>query len=253
MYKYIFLINTNSGDIMNIDFIEAIRIIPRSVLSLVILFLITKLMGKKQVSELSLFDYVIGISIGNYTAEMVMNFDYQYINGIIAILTFGIISYLVSILTMKSMLLRRFLIGVPTIIIDEGKISLESLKKAKLDINDFLEQCRSEGYFDVSEISSAILEVNGKISILPKQDYQVPTLKDLKIKTNKEYLSVNVIIDGNLMENNLQNSNKNIEWLNKELEKQGYDGYDNILLATITNDVLSVFEKNTKIQKKVLE
>ena len=210
-------------------------------------------MGKKQVSELSLFDYVIGISIGNYTAEMVMNFDYQYINGIIAILTFGIISYLVSILTMKSMSLRRFSIGVPTIIIDEGKISLEALKKAKLDINDFLEQCRGEGYFDVSEISSAILEVNGKISILPKRDYQVPTLKDLKIKANKEYLSVNVIIDGNLMENNLKNSNKNKAWLDKELEKQGYNGYKNILLATITNDSLNIFDKDTKTPKKVLE
>ncbi len=238
---------------MNIDFIEAFKIIPRSVASLIVLFLITKLMGKKQVSELSLFDYVIGISIGNYTAEMVMNFDYQYINGIIAILTFGIISYLVSILTMKSMSLRRFLIGVPTIIIDEGKISLEALKKAKLDINDFLEQCRGEGYFDVSEISSAILEVNGKISILPKRDYQVPTLKDLKIKANKEYLSVNVIIDGNLMENNLKNSNKNKAWLDKELEKQGYNGYKNILLATITNDSLNIFDKDTKTPKKVLE
>lgn len=238
---------------MNIDFIEAFKIIPRSVVSLIILFLITKLMGKKQVSELSLFDYVIGISIGNYTAEMVMNFDYQYINGIIAILTFGIISYLVSVLTMKSMPLRRFLIGVPTIIIDEGKISLEALKKAKLDINDFLEQCRGEGYFDVSEISSAILEVNGKISILPKRDYQIPTLKDLKIKANKEYLSVNVIIDGNLMENNLKNSNKNKAWLDKELEKQGYNGYKNILLATITNDSLNIFDKDTKTPKKVLE
>lgn len=238
---------------MNIDFIEAFKIIPRSVASLIVLFLITKLMGKKQVSELSLFDYVIGISIGNYTAEMVMNFDYQYINGIIAILTFGIISYLVSVLTMKSMSLRRFLIGVPTIIIDEGKISLEALKKAKLDINDFLEQCRGEGYFDVSEISSAILEVNGKISILPKRDYQVPTLKDLKIKANKEYLSVNVIIDGNLMENNLKNSNKNKAWLDKELEKQGYNGYKNILLATITNDSLNIFDKDTKTPKKVLE
>ncbi len=238
---------------MNIDFIEAFKIIPRSVVSLIILFLITKLMGKKQVSELSLFDYVIGISIGNYTAEMVMNFDYQYINGIIAILTFGIISYLVSVLTMKSMSLRRFLIGVPTIIIDEGKISLEALKKAKLDINDFLEQCRGEGYFDVSEISSAILEVNGKISILPKRDYQIPTLKDLKIKANKEYLSVNVIIDGNLMENNLKNSNKNKAWLDKELEKQGYNGYENILLATITNDSLNIFDKDTKTPKKVLE
>ena len=238
---------------MNIDFIEAFKIIPRSVVSLIILFLITKLMGKKQVSELSLVDYVIGISIGNYTAEMVMNFDYQYINGIIAILTFGIISYLVSVLTMKSMSLRRFLIGVPTIIIDEGKISLEALKKAKLDINDFLEQCRGEGYFDVSEISSAILEVNGKISILPKRDYQIPTLKDLKIKANKEYLSVNVIIDGNLMENNLKNSNKNKAWLDKELEKQGYNGYENILLATITNDSLNIFDKDTKTPKKVLE
>lgn len=238
---------------MNIDFIEAFKIIPRSVVSLIILFLITKLMGKKQVSELSLFDYVIGISIGNYTAEMVMNFDYQYINGIIAILTFGIISYLVSVLTMKNMSLRRFLIGVPTIIIDEGKISLEALKKAKLDINDFLEQCRGEGYFDVSEISSAILEVNGKISILPKRDYQIPTLKDLKIKANKEYLSVNVIIDGNLMKNNLKNSNKNKAWLDKELEKQGYNGYENILLATITNDSLNIFDKDTKTPKKVLE
>lgn len=238
---------------MNIDFIETFKIIPRSVVSLIVLFLITKLMGKKQVSELSLFDYVIGISIGNYTAEMVMNFDYQYINGIIAILTFGIISYLVSVLTMKSMSLRRFLIGVPTIIIDEGKISLEALKKAKLDINDFLEQCRGEGYFDVSEISSAILEVNGKISILPKRDYQIPTLKDLKIKANKEYLSVNVIIDGNLMENNLKNSNKNKAWLDKELEKQGYNGYENILLATITNDSLNIFDKDTKTPKKVLE
>ena len=238
---------------MNIDFIEAFKIIPRSVVSLILLFLITKLMGKKQVSELSLFDYVIGISIGNYTAEMVMNFDYQYINGIIAILTFGIISYLASVLTMKNMSLRRFLIGVPTIIIDEGKISLEALKKAKLDINDFLEQCRGEGYFDVSEISSAILEVNGKISILPKRDYQIPTLKDLKIKANKEYLSVNVIIDGNLMENNLKNSNKNKAWLDKELEKQGYNGYENILLATITNDSLNIFDKDTKTPKKVLE
>ena len=238
---------------MNIDFIEAFKIIPRSVVSLIVLFLITKLMGKKQVSELSLFDYVIGISIGNYTAEMVMNFDYQYINGIIAILTFGIISYLASVLTMKNMSLRRFLIGVPTIIIDEGKISLEALKKAKLDINDFLEQCIGEGYFDVSEISSAILEVNGKISILPKRDYQIPTLKDLKIKANKEYLSVNVIIDGNLMENNLKNSNKNKAWLDKELEKQGYNGYENILLATITNDSLNIFDKDTKTPKKVLE
>lgn len=253
MNKLIFFSYTNNGDFMNIDIVEALRIIPRGTISLVVLFFITKLMGKKQVSELSLFDYVIGISIGNFTAEMVMNFDYQYINGIIAILTFGIISYLVSIVTLKSIHLRRSLIGVPTVIIEDGKISLNALRKAKLDINDLLEECRGEGYFDISEISYAILEVNGKLSILPKSDYQVPNLKDLKIKKDKAYLSANVIIDGVLMEENLKNSNKGLDWLNKELKKQGHLNYENILLATITNGVLSVFEKNNIEAKEVLE
>lgn len=238
---------------MNIDYLEAFNIIPRSIGSLIVLFLITKLMGKKQVSELSLFDYVIGISIGNFTAEMVMNFDYQYINGIIAIVSFGIVSYLVSIITMKSIKLRRLLIGIPTVIIEDGKISLEALKSTKLDINDLLEQCRTMGYFDITEISYAILEVNGKISILPKSDYQVPNLVDLNIKTDKAYLSINIIIDGKLMNENLKNSNKNEEWLKKELKKQGYSNYNNILLATLTNGNLAVFEKNHKEPKKVLE
>ncbi len=254
MYKILKKINTNNGDIvMNIDIIEALRIIPRSVVSLIVLFFITKLMGKKQVSELSLFDYVIGISIGNYTAEMVMNFDYQYINGIIAILSFGLISYLVSVVTMKSMKLRRILIGIPTIIIEDGRISMKALQKTKLDINDLLEECRGAGYFDISEISYAILEVNGKISILPKSDYQVPNLKDLKIKAGKAYLTANVIIDGVLMEDNLKNTNKNLDWLNKELEKQGHTNFENILLATINNGTLTVFEKDYQEVKKVLE
>lgn len=238
---------------MNIDYNEAFMIIPRSIISLIVLFLITKLIGKKQVSELSLFDYVIGISIGNYTAEMVMNFDNQYINGIIAMLCFGLISYLVSILSMKSIVLRRIFIGVPTVVIQNGKISLEALKKAKMDINDLLEQCRVLGYFDISEISYGIIEVNGELSVLPKTDYKVPTLKDLNIKDNKSYLSSNVIIDGKLMEKNLKNSNKGKKWLDTELKKQGYSSYDNILLATITNDNLSVFEKDYQKQIEVLE
>ena len=231
---------------MNIDYLEAFKIIPRSITSLVVLFFITKLMGKKQVSELSLFDYVIGISIGNFTAEMVMSFDNQYINGIIAIVTFGVISYLVSVVTMKNMTLRRFIIGVPTVIIEDGKISLEALKKTKLDINDLLEQCRTMGYFDITEISYAILEVNGKISILPKSDYQVPTLTDLNIKKDKNYLSANIIIDGKLIKDNLENTNKGEKWLKKELKKQGYSSYNNILLATLTNGNLAVLEKNQK-------
>ena len=113
---------------------DTINVIFRSLLSLITLFLITKFMGKKQVSELSLFDYVIGISIGNFTAEMTMNLDSKYINGIMAIFTFGFISWLVSKMTMKSLFIRRLIIGVPTVVIQNGKILEPSLKKLKIDI-----------------------------------------------------------------------------------------------------------------------
>ena len=238
---------------MNIDFLEAFGMIPRSVISLIVLFFVTKLIGKKQVSELSLFDYVIGISIGNFTAEMVMDVNSQYINGIIAILSFGLVSYFVSHITAKSIVLRRFLIGTPTIIIEDGKISTGGLKKAKIDINDLLEQCRGAGYFDISEVSYAIMEANGKISILPKVDYQVPNLIDLHIKKDKESLSSNVIIDGQILIHHVNNSNKSIEWLNKELKKQGHTNYKNILLATLTNNVLTIYEKDQVKIKKILE
>ena len=238
---------------MEINFLEAMGIIPRSIISIVVLFFITKLMGKKQASELSLFDYVIGISIGNFTAEMVMDVEGQYINGIIAIITFGVVSFLVSHVTAKSIILRRFLIGTATMIIDNGTILVEGLKKAKIDINDLLEQCRSAGYFDISEISYALMEVNGKLSILPKSDYQVPNLIDLNIKKEKEQLTANVIIDGNLMIHNLENINKSIDWLNKELVKKGHNNYKNILLATVTNNNLTIYEKNYKKNKKILE
>lgn len=238
---------------MKINLIEAMGIIPRSVISLIVLFFITKLIGKKQVSELSLFDYVIGISIGNFTAEMVMDVEGQYINGIIAMISFGIVSYFVSHITAKSIVLRRFLIGTPTIIIDDGKIITEGLRKSKIDINDLLEQCRGAGYFDISEISYALMEANGKLSILPKVDYQVPNLIDLNIKKEKEELTANIIIDGKLMIHNLENINKDIKWLNKELTNKGHRNYDNILLATFTNNELTIYEKNNKKPKKILE
>lgn len=231
------------------DWIEALSIIPRSLLSLVVLFLVTKLIGKKQVSELSLFDYVIGISIGNFTAEMTMNLDNQYINGIIALLVFGLVAYSISLLTMKSMHLRRFFIGVPTVIIQNGKIIEKSMRHSMIDINDLLEQCRINGYYDLNEIEYAIMEANGTISILPKSEYKPLTPKDMKIKTQKSELSANIIIDGVIMQNNLENMNKTIDWLEKELKVKGYKDYDNIILAILdNNDKLTVFDKNNNIK-----
>ena len=231
------------------DIIEALLIIPRSLLSLFILFLVTKLIGKKQVSELSLFDYVIGISIGNFTAEMTMSLDVQFINGVMALLTFGLFAYLISLLTMKSIRIRRFFIGVPTVIIQNGKIIEKAMKHVMIDVNDLLEQCRINGYYDLTQIEYAIMEANGKISIMPKSEYKPLTPNDMKKKVAQEDLQANVIIDGVIMQNNLENMNKSINWLEKELKVKGYKEYDDIILAILDkNDKLTIFDKNNNIK-----
>lgn len=228
---------------MNIE--EALSVIPRSLLALTVLFIITRLIGRKQVSELSLFDYVIGISIGNFAAETTMNFEGQFVNGIIAVVTFGVVAYLVSIITMKSIILRRFLIGSPIVVIQDGKILERSMRKLRIDVNDLLEQIRNGGYFDLNQVAYAIMETNGKISILPKGEYQPVINKDMNIKVDKASVCSNAVIDGHVMKNNLDGIEKDEKWLLHELKVKGYSSLDNILLATIDgNDKIVVYEKN---------
>ena len=234
---------------MNFELNEFLSVTVRAISSLIALFLVTKLLGKKQVSQLSLFDYVIGISIGNFAAEMTINLESNEINGIWAVVLFGLFAYIISILTMKSIRLRRFFMGTPTVIIQEGKILEDNLKKVKFDINDVLEEIREQGYFDISKIEYAIMEANGEFSILPKSEYRPLTPQDMKIKVDREGLCANVIIDGKIMKNNLKMCNKSEEWLMKQLKVMGYSDLENILLATLgLNQKINVYERNYNIK-----
>lgn len=233
-------------DIINTDWMEVLDVVIRALISLVTLFLVTKMLGKKQVSQLSLFDYVIGISIGNFAAEMTINVDSQFLNGIVAVIVFGLIAYLISIATMKSIVLRRYFMGIPTILIQHGKLVKANLKKVKFDINDLLEECRGNGYFDISEIEYAIMEANGKLSILPNGENKPITIKDMTLKPPKQGLCANVVIDGKVMHNTLKNLNKTEDWLLKELHNRGKN-VEGILLATYdVNEKLSIYENKLK-------
>lgn len=229
---------------MDINYNELFNVVIRGLLSLITLFLVTKLIGKKQVSQLSLFDYVIGISIGNFAAEMTINLESEELYGIIAVLLFGGIAYLVSVGTMKSIKLRRFFMGSPTILIEHGKILQDNFYKVKYDINDMLEQCRVNGYFDISEIDYAIVEANGELSILAKSEYLPVNRNDMKLKVSKNGLCANVIIDGKVMYNNLKKINKDEKWLNKELKLKDKDISDIILATVDINDKVVFYERN---------
>ena len=156
-------------DIINTNWNEIMLVSERAIVSLVFLFFMTKLVGKKQVSELSLFDYVISISIGNFAAEMTTSTDTQVLNGLFGVLIFGFVAVLVSILTMKSIILRRIFMGSPTILMENGRFVYKNLKRVKMDSNDFLETSRIAGYFDVIKIKYSLMEANGKIIFILKE------------------------------------------------------------------------------------
>lgn len=226
----------------------------RALISLITLFLVTKLIGKKQVSQMSLFDYVIGISIGNFGAEMTINLDSNELHGIVAVVVFGVVAYLVSLLTMKSIKLRRFFSGSPTVLIQNGKIIKEGLKKSNSDINDLLEICRCKGYFDINDIEYALMEANGEISILPKIKSRNIQVGDMDLKVQKESLVANVIIDKKILIDNLNDMGKSVDWLEKELKMKNVKKED-ILLATLDIDSnLRIYKQdfNERI-KNVLE
>ena len=233
---------------------DIFKVVIRCIVAMTTLFFMTKLLGKKQVSELSLFDYVVGISIGNFASEMAINLEAEFFNAMLAIVVFGVLAYIISILTLKSLKLRKFFIGSPTILLEHGNLIYKNMKKSMIDVNDILSQAREMGYFDISEVEFAILEANGKISFLPKGEYKNINIKDMNLKIEKQGLCANVIMDGNIMNDNLNNIGKDEEWLLHELDVKGKNVSD-ILLATVDiNDKIVIFDRRKDIDsKKILE
>lgn len=232
-----------------------LEVVYRTFLSALTLFLLAKAMGRKQIGELNTFDYIIGITIGSIASEMTVNSDVSLISCIVAMAVLSLIGILISYGTTKSMFLRRFFTGCPIILIENGKIIEKGLNKARFDINDLLQECRINGYFDISEIAYAVMEANGRISFLLKSKYTPVTLSDMKIKASKKGLCVNLIIDGNIMMEHLKNINKDSAWLLTRLENMGYSDYSNILLASCdTKERITVYLKSVPLtNSKVLE
>ena len=134
--------------------------------------------------------------------------------------------------------------GTPTIMIEHGKIIQDNFYKVRYDINDLLEQCRTNGYYDISDIEYAIVEANGQLSILPTANSKPVTIKDMNLKVKKQGLCANIIIDGKIMHKKLELINKTEEWLLSELKIKGKI-LNNILLATVDiNEKIIFYERN---------
>ena len=209
---------------------DIVKVILTSLLSVAALFIITKIMGHKQVAQLDFFDYVSGITIGSIGAELATELEEPY-KPLIALCVWGGASLVLNLIAHKLPKTRKYINGTPTILMNEGKLYRKNLKKAKLDLSEYLLLCREQGYFDLDEIQLAVFEHNGKLSILPKAANRPATPEDLKITAKATHIGVEVIMDGRVIGDNLSRSGKDEKWLAKQLKAQGHKDAKEIFLA----------------------
>ena len=221
---------------------DFIKLVLTSVLSVVALFIITKIMGHKQVAQLDFFDYVSGITIGSIGAELATELEAPW-KPLVALLIYGIVSVILNLLAHKFPRSRKYINGTPTILLNGDKLYRKNLKKAKLDLSEFLLLCREQGYFDLSEIQTAIFEHNGKLSILPKAASRPLTPEDMGIEVKSAHIGTEVIMDGRIMGENLVRIGRNEVWLKSELDSMGHKRIEEIFLGIYNTeeDKLSLF------------
>lgn len=221
------------------------KILLNSVIAFVSLFFIAKILGKKQIAELTFCDYVVGISLGSISAEWAIDDEKPWYVYCTAILIFFAFSLIVDFAERKSPFLKKMFKGSPIVLISDGKIDYINLKKSKLDVNALLGMCRVAGYFDLRDVAYAVFETGGELSILPRSDRRAATTEELGVVTQKARLVLPFVIDGMIFDDALARAGKSREWLFENL--QGKD-VKRVLLASYDpeSDKLTLSMKNTR-------
>lgn len=211
---------------------ELLQVGLTSVVSFLVLFVLAKFIGHRQIAQLSAFDYIIGITIGSIAAEMATELE-EPLQPLLAMVVYALLAMLLEALALKYPRMRKFIDGTPTIILDNGKLYRNNMKKARLDLTEFLIQCRQQGYFDLGAIQTAVYESNGQLSILPAASRRPATPEDLGLAPEKEQFFTEVIMDGRILSGNLQRMGVNEAWLEKQLQSQGYHKAAEIYLGLV--------------------
>ena len=220
---------------------EILKVLLTSLLSVAALFAVAKIMGHKQMSQLDFFDYISGITIGSIAAELATELE-EPLKPLLAIAVYGAAAILLSKITSLFPKTRKYINGTPTILMNNGKLYRENLKKAKLDLSEFMVMCRQQGYFNLSDIQTAVFEFNGKLSILPVSKKRPANPEDLNLSPAPEYIQTEVIMDGCILDENLKRMGLDDKWLHKQLTAQGYKRPQEVFLALCDeNSHLTVF------------
>lgn len=223
------------------DYMDFIKVALTSILSVAALFAIAKIMGHKQMAQLDFFDYITGITIGSIAAELATELEEPW-KPLVAMVVYGAASLGLTVVAHKFPKTRKFINGTPTIVFDNGKLYRKNMKKAKLELSEFMVMCRQAGYFNINDIQTAVFEYNGRLTILPKSIKRPVIPEDMNITPQKEEINTEVIMDGRIMHENLKRLGLDMVWLDKQLKQQKYSSAKEIYLGICDcNNVLSLF------------
>lgn len=219
--------------------------ILRSILAVIALEILARINGAKQISQLSFYDYITGITIGSMAAVMAIDDEIPFWLPLASMVVFVLASYIEGKWTIHSLKARKLIDGTPMVIMANGKLLQSHLRKAHLTVNDLLSEARVAGYFNLHDIAYAVMENSGKISFLPHAQNAPVTRKDAKLHPDPASLYVNVVIDGELLTQELSVIGKNEEWFYHQCKKHHYGDIADMLLAIADqNDHLYIYYKD---------
>lgn len=213
---------------------EAYIVMVRGIISFFSLLIFTRVLGKQQISQLTFFDYILGITIGSTASSLTTDLTSRAWPHWVGLLTWTVLSLLLQYITLKSKKASDYLDDSPTVVIMNGKILEQSMKKSRYRLSDLLEQLRDKGVFDLTEVAFAVLEKDGQLSVLKNPQYAPVTRMDLNIKPAPVSLSSELIYDGIIIEDNLKKVGKDMNWLKKKLKSYNVSDVSQVFVATYT-------------------
>jgi uncharacterized membrane protein YcaP (DUF421 family) len=212
---------------------EALVVAVRGIIGFITLLIFIRLLGKQQVGQLSFFDYVLGITIGSIASTLTVDLTSRAWPHWIGLMVWTMAGLIIQWISLSSRYAAKYLNGEPTVIIMNGLIMEDAIKKMRYTADELLEQLRSKDVFDLNQVEFAVLEPDGELSVLKKAPYQPVTPNDLNISPSFAGLSTELIYDGVVIEQNLKQLRRTRRWLDGQLKAHGIDSPSKVFLATL--------------------
>jgi uncharacterized membrane protein YcaP (DUF421 family) len=229
--------------------VEISELLLRIAIGFIVLFSLTRIMGRKEISQMTFFNFVSAIAIGSITANLVVSNNLSIRNGILALVGWTAFTLVMDFIDIKSKKARKVVTGDPVIVIKEGKLVESALTKSRLDLDSLNAMLRQKNVFSMSDVEYAVFETNGKLSVMKKENKRSLTKDDMNIVTTPKVFPIptEVVSDGIVLTTNLEKLNLDIKWLEQELQKAGVNSISDILFAQVQQDGTLFIDKKSNV------